>query len=130
MLLVRAILLIISAVNPNNAPKLNLLAIVGTTLLLLAYEATAGKVYKKRYVIFLENSFLFNLGALAAGTSYSSGSGQSPTTVVHALVGIAFLQFVGIIIFHAYCSVKISRAWQHCREGTSRCTDQAENRDL
>jgi len=47
MLLVRTILLIIAAVNPNHAPKLNLLAIVGTTPLLLAYEATAGKVYKK-----------------------------------------------------------------------------------
>ena len=75
LLLVRVILLIISAVNPNNAPKLNL-AMVGTMLLLLAYAATAGKVYKKRYVSFLENSFLFNLGVLAAGTSYTGGNGK------------------------------------------------------
>jgi len=54
MLLVRVILLIISAVN---APKLNLLAIGGTTLVLLVYAATAEKVYKKMYVTFLENSF-------------------------------------------------------------------------
>ena len=94
MLLVRAILLIISAVNPNNTPKLNLLAIGGTTLLLLAYAATAGKVYRKRYVSFMENSFLFNLGALAIGTSYTGGKGQGHTAVVHTLVGIAFLQFV------------------------------------
>ena len=50
MLLVRAILLIISAVN---APKMNLLAIGGTTLVLLVYATTAEKVYKKMYVSFL-----------------------------------------------------------------------------
>jgi len=87
-------------------------------------------VYKRRYVSFLENSFLFNLGALAAGTSYSSGSGQSLTTVVHALVGIAFLQFIGIIVFHGYCSIKNSRVWQQYRESSRRCTCQAENRNL
>ena len=70
------------------------------------------------------------MGALAIGSLYTGVNGQGHTAIVHTLVGIAFLQFVGIIIFHAYCSVKISRAWQHCREGTSRCTDQAENRDL
>ena len=127
MLLVRVILLIISAVN---APKMNLLAIGGTTLVLLVYAATAEKVYKKVYVTFLENSFLFNMGALAIGSLYTGVKGQGHTAIVNTLVGIAFLQFVGIIIFHAYCSVKMLRVWQHCREGTSRCTDQAENRDI
>ena len=131
MLLMRTILLIISAVNPNNAPKLNLLAIGGTTLLLLAYAATAGKVYKKRYVSFLENSFLFNLGALVIGTSYTSGNGgKSHTAVVHTLVGIAFLQFIGIIVFHGYCSIKISRVWRRFREDSRRCTVRTENRNL
>ena len=130
LLLVRAILLIISAVNPNNVPKLNLLAIGGTTLLVLAYAATAGKVYRKRYVSFMENSFLLNLGALAIGTFYTGGEGQGHTAVVHTLVGIAFLQFVGVIIFHGYCSIKHSRVWRQFREGSTRCTDRAENRNL
>ena len=131
LLLVRILLLIISAVNPNNAPKVNLLAIGGTTLVLLAYTATAGKVYRKKYVSFLENSFLLNLGALAIGTLYTGGNGQGHTAVVHTLVGIAFLQFVGIIFFHGYCSIKETRSWRHvtARFTLARCTDE-DDRNL
>ena len=132
LLLVRAVLFIISAVNPNNAPKVNLLAIGSTTLVLLAYTATAGKVYRKKYVSFLENSFLLNLGALTIGGLYTGVNGQGHTAVVHTLVGIAFLQFLGIIIFHGYCSIKETRIWQHvtARCTLVRCTDQEEDRDL
>ena len=131
LLLVRAILFIISAVNPNNNPKVNLLAIGGSTLLLLAYEASAGKTYRKKYVSFLENSFLLNLGALAIGSLYTGGNGEGHTALVHTLVGIAFLQFLGIIIFHGYCSIKETRIWRHFRARLTfgRCTDQ-EDRNL
>ena len=131
LLLVRILLLIISAVNPNNAPKVNLLAIGGTTPVLLAYTATAGKVYRKKYVSFLENSFLLNLGALAIGTLYTGGNGQGHTAVVHTLVGIAFLQFVGIIFIHGYCSIKETRSWRHvtARFTLARCTDE-DDRNL
>ena len=113
MLLMRALLLVIHAVNPNNAPKVNLLVIGIVTFGLVAYTATVEKVYKKWYLTFLENSFLFNLGVLALGTSYTSGKGKSQTAVVHTLVGIAFLQFIGIIIFHACQSIKKSRTWRN-----------------
>jgi len=83
LLLVRAILLIVSAVNPNNTPKVNLLAIGGTTLGLLAYTGTLGKAYRKNYLSFLENSFLLNLGALVLGTSCTGVSGQGQTAVDH-----------------------------------------------
>ena len=132
LLLVRAVLLIISAVNPNNAPKVNLLAIGGTTLVLQAYIATAGKVYRKKYVSFLENLFLLNLGALAIGTLYTGVNGQGHTAVVHTLVGITFLQFIGIIIFHGFCSIKETRIWRHFRARLTlgRCTDHEEDRNL
>ena len=129
LLLMRALLLVIHAVNPNNAPKVNLFAIVVSTFALVTYTATVGKVYKKWYLTLLENSFLFNLGVLALGTLYTSGKGKSHTAVVHTLVGIAFLQFVGIIIFHGNCSIKNSRAWRDYRS-SRRCTNRAENRNL
>jgi len=132
LLLVRVILLIISAVNPNNTPNMNLLAISSTTLVLQSYTATTEKVYKKKYVSFLENSFLLNLGALAIGSLYTGVDGQGHTAVVHTLVGIAFLQFVAIIIFHGYGSIKETRIWQHfkVRFTLGRCTDEEENRNL
>jgi len=132
LLLVRAILLIISAANPQNTPKVNLLATGGTTIGLLAYTATVGKVYRKSYVSFLENSFLLNLGALVLGTLCTGVSGQCHTAVVHTLVGIAFLQFIVTVIFHGYCSIKETRIWQQFTERFTlgRCTDQEEDRNL
>jgi len=55
-----------------------------------------GKVYKRRYISCLENSFLFNMGALAIGTSYTGGEGKSHAAVVHTLVGITVLQCMEI----------------------------------
>ena len=126
MLLMRALLLVIHAVNPNNAPKVNLLVIGIVTFGLVAYTATVEKVYKKWYLTFLENSFLFNLGVLALGTSYTSGKGKSHTAVVHTLVGIAFLQFIGIIIFHACQSIKKSRTWRNRSQRLFRNREQNE----
>jgi len=124
MLLMRAFLLVIHAINPNNAPELNLLVIGISTFALVTYTATAGMVYKKRYLALLENSFLFNLGVLALGTLYTTGKGNSHTAVVHTLVGIAFLQFVGIIFFHGCRSIQRSRVWENCSRRLFRNHDQ------
>jgi len=72
------------------------------------------------------------LGVLAIGCLYTGVEGHGHGAVVHTLVGIAFLQFVGIIIFHGYCSIKETRIWQHvtARLTHGRCTDQEENRNL
>ena len=126
MLLMRALLLVIHAVNPNNAPKVNLLVIGIVTFELVTYTATVDKVYKKQYLTLLENSFLFNLGVLALGTFYTSGKGKSQTAVVHTLVGIAFLQFIGIIIFHACQSIKKSRTWRNRSQRLFRNREQNE----
>ena len=71
MLLMRALLLVIHAVNPNNAPEVNFLVIGIATFAQVTYTATAGMVYKKWYLTLLENSFLFNLGVLSVGTLYT-----------------------------------------------------------
>ena len=124
MLLMRALLFVIHAVNFNNAPKVNLLVMGIATFALVTYTATTGKVYKKWYLTLLENSFLYNLGVLALGTLYTGGKGNSHTVVVHTLVGIVFLQFVGIIIVHGCHSIKRSRVWENCRRRLFRNHDQ------
>ena len=125
MLLMRALLLVIHAVNPNNAPKVNLLVLGIATFALVTYTATVGMVYKKWYLTLLENS-LFNLGVLALGALYTSGKGNSHTAIVHTLVGIAFLQLIGIIIFHACQSIKNSRTWRNCSQRLFRNREQNE----
>jgi len=48
---------------------------------------------------------------------------------VHTLVGITFLKFVGIVIFHGYTSIKGARVWQDYWQKLSkkREQDQPEN---
>jgi len=67
------------------------------------------------------------MGALAIGTSYTGGEGKSHAAVVHTLVGITVLQFMEIVIFHGYLSIKYSRVWQHCREDLRMCRSNREH---
>jgi len=124
MLLMRTFLLITYAINPSNTPRLNLFALAITTFALVTYTATVGKVYKKWYLTLLENSFVFNLGVLALGTLYTNGQGSSHSAVVHTLVGITFLKFVGIVIFHGYTSIKGARVWQDYWQKLSKKCEQ------
>jgi len=43
---------------------------------------------------------------------------------VHTLVGITFLKFVGIVIFHGYTSIKGARVWQDCWQKLSKKCEQ------
>ena len=53
-----------------------------------------------------ELSFILNLGILAVATIYVKLSGGSQAAVAYTSVGIAFLTFVGIIIYHIYTQIK------------------------
>ena len=61
--------------------------------------ALFGKVYKSWYLNALELSFILNLGILAVATYHVSLSGGNQAAVAYISVGIAFFNFVGIIIY-------------------------------
>jgi len=115
MLLVRVTFLLTFAANPTSAPRVNLLAIVTALLVILMYEASVGNVYKKWYLTLLENSFVFNLGTLAVGTFFINQGGGNQAALVYTSVGVAFYQFVGIVIFYAYTSLKGLRVFKVLR---------------
>ena len=105
MLLLRFILLLISAF-PFNAlrdPSINLLASASATTALLTLFAILGnRVYKNWYLSLLEISFLLNFTVLAVATLYvhlSTGGGNQ-NAVTFTSVGIAFVTFLGIVIYH------------------------------
>ena len=56
-------------------------------------------IYKKWYIDLLETSFVVNLGALAAATSYV-GNQTAQTVIVSISVGIVAIEFIGIIVYH------------------------------
>jgi len=54
----------------------------------------------------LENSFILNLGILALSILYARSVNADEIAIVYASVGIAFIQFIGMVIFHAYIRLK------------------------
>ena len=68
------------------------------------------QIYEKRYNDFLESSFLLNLCFLLIASSYVQSKNSSDPSEVkrvqnilsHVSVGIAFVYFIGIVLFHVY----------------------------
>lgn len=73
---------------------------------LLAYPAFGERLYKKRHNSILECSFLVNLVALSSISFYlrwSMGEDQNARgTVAYFFLGIAFVEFLGILAYHLY----------------------------
>ena len=111
LLLVRGILLLTFALNPTNERNVNLLAVTVIALVLLMYSAVVGQIYKSKYLTVLESSFFLNLGILAAGTFYVQQTSGNQYVLVYTSVGIAFIQFAGIVIFHSYATFRKMDAW-------------------
>ena len=88
-------------------PSHNLLAIEAVVIGLLSLIHFTGLIYKKLYLDVLDNSFILNLGILAAAT-YSVRNAETPESqaaVTYVSVGIAFATFVGVLAYHTYQQV-------------------------
>ena len=70
---------------------------------------------KSWYLNTLEVSFILNIGMLAAATYHVTLSGGSQAAVAYTSVGIAFLTFVGIVIYHIY--IQINSKVQYIQRG-------------
>ena len=111
LLLVRGILFLVFAANPTNAPSVNLLAIALSSIILLMFTANAGRVYKLWFLSFLENSFFFNLAILSSASLCIQASTTVQEILTNTSVSIAFVQFLGIVFFHAWTVVKDTMVW-------------------
>ena len=105
LLAVRGVLFIIFATFFSIESSVNLLLISISSILLVCASIT-GSLYKKVALGILENSFFVNLGMLATGTLYVRLVGGSQDALVTISVGIAFIQFIGIIAVLCYPFVK------------------------
>ena len=134
LLVARGVLLLIFGLNFTNDPNINLLAVSAVVLLLWLYIISipqsnlqsevqnrpiydfrfwVGSCYKKWHLSILENSFLFNLLLLTSATIYAEAEGNQ-RVVVHTSVGVAFCQFIGITMFHAYRPIRT--CWRKVKE--------------
>ena len=106
LLLLRCALFLVFAFNVSGDASVNLLAISSTAFGIIGWLTISGVVYKSRYLNTVEVSFILNLGILAVATYHVNQSGGSQALVAYTSVGIAFLTFVGIVIYHIYIRIK------------------------
>ena len=101
LLFVRIILHLVPAMNYNNNPHLNLLAVGLSVTFLIALKAYFGNnLYKTVTLDYLELSYYFNIVLLTVVTSYSLGQVKYCEAAATVSVSIALVMFLGTLVFH------------------------------
>ena len=99
LLVLRFVLLLVFALNPQQDPSVNLLAIQVGTGILVAWAWVSGGVYRNWCLDALECSFALNLIVLAGATFYVNlHSHRNQLTVGYTSVSIALATFIGIFV--------------------------------
>ena len=109
MLVLRTILFITFASNALGDPRVNLLAIVISLLLLLIILWNTGPVYKSYLTHSIECFYILNLGVYSAATQFLTSSGAPPHQqgqLAAVMVGSAFLVFCGILLYHMHTQLQ------------------------
>ena len=100
LLVLRFVLLLVFALNPQQDTSINMLAILVGTGVLQLWAWVSGGVYKNWCLDALEGSFALNLIILVGATYHSSHAGGNHLAVGYTSVSIAFLTFIFIIAYH------------------------------
>ena len=110
LLVVRVVLFITFASNVLGDPRVNLLAIIISLLLLYTILWNTGQIYKSRLTHVLECVYILNLGVYTAATAFLVSSNSSPyrqEQLACIMVGTAFLVFSGTLVYHLYTLLQI-----------------------
>jgi len=97
LLVVRFTLLLVFALNPQQDPSFNLLAVPVGTWTVQVWVLTSG-IYKNSYLNVLEGSFSLNLIILVGSTMYINHSGGNQLAVGYTSVTMAFVAFISILV--------------------------------
>ena len=109
LVVVRIVLFITFSSNVLGDPRVNLLAIIISLLLLLVILWNTGQVYKSRLTHVLECMYIFNLGVYTAATAYLVSLNSSPyrqEQLACIMVGTAFMVFSGTLVYHLYTQLR------------------------
>ena len=111
LLVLRFVLLLVFALNPQQDPSINLLAIVVGAGLLQLWAWVSGGVYKNWCLDALEGSFVLNLIILGVATYHIKLSGGNQLAVGYTPVTIALATFSGIIAYHIFQQLRHTKLW-------------------
>ena len=110
LLVVRVVHFITFASNVLGDPRVNLLAISISLVLLLIILWNTGQVYKSRLTHVFECLHILNLGVYTtAATAFLVSSNSSPyrqEQLASIMVGTAFLVFSGTLVYHLYTQLQ------------------------
>ena len=96
----------------NDGESVNIAAVSSVSIALLAIKF---RVYEHLYNDLLESSYILNLGIFSVATFYlkeKSEDANSQLILSSISVGIAFITFIGILIFHISLILKSSSIWK------------------
>ena len=112
LLVLRFVLLLVFALNPQQDPSVDLLVILVGTGLLQLWAWVSGGVYRNWCLDALEGSFMLNLITLAAATSYVNHSRGNQLAVGYTSVSIALAMFIGILTYHIFQQLRHTKLWK------------------
>ena len=131
--MLRLILFLVFALNPQQDPNINLLAILVGAGILQLWAWVSGGVYKNWCLDALEGSFALNLIILAAATYYVNSSNGNKLAVGYTSVVIALIKFIGILAYHIFQQLKHTELWKKVPKlnlefkNTKLCVDNLNN---
>ena len=101
--LVRAALLLVSSLIPADHSSIVTINILASSAVLMFFGSI---VYNKTVVAMFNMGFFLNLTLMTGATFYSHAVGGDSRVYVYPVVGLALLQFVGLLIFKVYSILK------------------------
>ena len=101
LLLVRLLLLMVHSLDYKNS-TVPYYIIVGICISLLAIMVLLQGVYNRHCISVLDNFFITNMCLLFLVNIYKDSSEKWTFVASHILVGLAFLVFLAIAVYHAY----------------------------
>ena len=109
--LVRAAILLISALVPSDHSSIVAITSSASAALLMFFGSV---VYCNSAVSLFNMAFYLDLIFFATTILYIKTSGGDPAAAAYTLIGIAFLQFIGLVIFKIVCILKKSPKLMKC----------------
>ena len=99
LLLARIIHHILSSVSDVST---HLLIVSSVVCALLILKQLVTKVYKNWLISFIETSYFINLLLFSVSTYYVSTTNRDQVAVANTSVAIAFIMFIGIVLYHTH----------------------------
>ena len=111
LLLMRAVILLISALVPADRSNILVLC-VSLSAVVLTYFGNM--VYRNLAVSMFDTFFFMNLALLGVANFFTTTAGGNMAVPTYTLIGVALVQFVGLVLFKLFSILRRSEKLMRC----------------